>query len=188
MRNLRYVMAFLIITLQLSAQSDSSNQHSQQACDVVREQLRGLKSVDLVVWVSPINITNTAAIEKKIEKAAKKMLCKSGLLLGKQQGAMLSIDVLSYPVDSQDHLIVQVWTKLHEQATLNRAPSLRNPHGYITWDTDWAELVRKEDIERFTLKEAKDQLEDFCLDWETARDWVPKNPSLGDTSAKHITG
>ena len=186
MRSIGCIIAFLIITLQLSIQGSSSSQNPREASDVVREQLRGLKIVDLIVYVDSLNISNSAAIESRIEKAAKRMLSKAGILLGKEQGAWLSIDVEGYPVDLQDHLIVQVWTKLYEEAALKRAPTLRNPHGYITWDTNWADLVRKQDIETFALKEAKDQLDEFCLDWETARDWA-KIRSLPDiTSSKNI--
>ncbi len=172
MRTLRGIIVFLTITLHLFIQGSTSSQKPQLASEVVKEQLCGLKYVDLVVYVGTLNIRDSSAIEERIEKTAKRILSKAGILLGKKQGAVLSINVEGYPVDLKGSIIVQVWTKLHEEANLKRAPTLGNPHGYTTWDSVWAELVRYEDVENFALKEAKDQLGEFCLDWETAKDWA----------------
>jgi hypothetical protein len=183
-----YITLSVAITLQLAAQSGSSNQNSQQASDRVSEQLKGLKFVHLIVWVSPFHIPEYAEIDQRIEKTVKEYLLKTGLLLGDEQGAVLSIEVDSYSIDDkalQDRLIVRVWTKLHEEATLKRAPSLGNPHGYDTWDYGWVELVRKEDLLKFVLGEVKDQIEEFCDDWQLARDW---DRSSGSGSPQTDTG
>jgi len=182
MRKHEYVLALSVISLQLFVQGSFSEQNSKRASDVVTEQLSGLKFVDLVVYVDSLNIENHEMIEKKIEEAAKKMLGSSGIMLGKQQGAVLSIDIKGYPVGLKDSLIIQVWTTLHEEAALKRAPTLGNPHGYITWDSVWVELVNERDVGKFALREAKDQLDDFCLDWKTARDWAKRVRAQGQTN------
>lgn len=189
MRNIRYVAAFFAITLQLATQSSPFCQESQGTNDKLSEQLKGLKSVNLVVSVIYFHIPESTEIENRIEKTVKKVLYKAGLSLGSEQGAVLSIVVDSFLINEKalkNHLIIKVRTELLEEAALKRAPTLGNPHGYITWDIDWVELVRREDLETSILGEVKDQVEEFCAHWQLARDWILKSTSPGGTAVKYI--
>lgn len=184
MKSFRNVTIFLLIILQFAVQGSSRNQDSEGTGDKLPEQLKGLKSVYLVVFVDPFDISNSKEIGQKIEKTAKKLLCKAGLSLGSEQGAVLSIVVDSYTIKEtilSDYLIIQVRTVLSEEATLKRDPSLWNPHGYHTWSCYWVDLMRRAELVTLILEEVKDQVEDFCSDWQLVRDLT-----LKDSSAKGV--
>jgi len=190
MKSFNYSTVLVSMALQLTIQCGLPIQASQRTNDKVHEQLKGLKSVNLVVWVSPFHIPESTEIEQKIEKAVKKVLYKAGLAIGDEQGAVLSIVVDSFSINEKvlkSRLIIKIQTKLLEEAALKRAPTLGNPHGYITWDIDWVELVHRENLETFILGKVKDQVEEFCADWQLARDWIPKSTSLGCTASQYIT-
>jgi hypothetical protein len=116
-------------------------------------------------------IPNYDDISRAIDKIAQKMLADAGLSLKGEQGAVLLIDVFSYPLKEaplSNYALIQVRTVLSEEAKLERDPSLRNPHGYHTWDWDWVALVPQADCEAFIFKEVKEQIEEFVHDWRLA--------------------
>lgn len=177
MKSAYYPIVLVSMALLLIVQCDLPIQASQRINNKVCEQLKGLISVNLVVWVSPFEISGSTEIEQKIERAVKKILDNAGLALGDEQGAVLSIVVNSFTLNERalkNHLIIQVQTELLEEATLKRAPTLGNPHGYVTWDIVWVDLVRREDLGAFILDEVKDQVREFCADWQLAGDWLSR--------------
>ncbi len=175
MGSIRNVTILSVLTLLIAAQSSPQNQNSQTARYKLREQLKGLKSISLVVWVSPFDIRMSAEIEHKVEVSAKKILREAGLSLGNEQGAVLSVAVRSFlPGERslQKYLIVQVKAELLEEAILKRDSKLANPHGFITWDADTVELLPKERLEKVVLKDAIDLIKEFCSDWQLTKDRI----------------
>lgn len=179
MKDTHYIIVLFVLIFQLAAQGRVLCQKPEALREVYPEQLKGLKSVSLVVYVSSFDIPNSEEIKQKIERTAKKMLKKTGLSIGSEQRAVFSILVYPYMINEPplpDYLMVQVRTRLNEDAALKRDPSLRNPHGYVTWDCDWVGLIRRAELVTRILEEVKDQVEDFCTDWELVRD-LKKNES-----------
>lgn len=85
MRTLSCMTAFLIIALQPSIHGSASSPNSQQASEVVKEQLCGLNYVDLVVYIESLNIKNGAVIGERIGRAASwetRMAISPGILYG----------------------------------------------------------------------------------------------------------
>ncbi len=178
MRIARYAIIYLAIILQFAGQCNTYAQDSPQASYVPPWQLKGLKSVFLVVVVLPWDIPKSSEIGDKIERFANKLLQKAGLVTGgDEQGAVLSIVVSADKIEEkalQGRLIIQVRTELSEEATFKRDPTLDNPHGFTTWDYDSVELVRLNDLESRILKEAKYQVEEFCSDWQMIKELTSK--------------
>jgi len=167
----RLILIIVISTLQLVSALSSQSQESKQA-SVPPIQLKGLRSVSPSLCVSGLDISYSSAgrIEKRIDEIVNKRLRDAGLSLRGEQGAVLLIVVDTYrPKDEafSDYLIIEVSTDLSEEAVLKRNRRLGNPHGYVTWETRWVDIVRRDDVEAFVLEEVRDQLDTFCSHWES---------------------
>lgn len=120
MIKIKYVGILFAVIIQLLAQGRALGQESQGTALRMPIQLKGLKSVSLVVYVRPFDIPNSEEIRQSIEKAAKKIITESGLSLGTEQNAWFSIIVEPYSVSDiiqGDYFISMIRTKLSERAT-----------------------------------------------------------------------
>src|SRR4030042_3547100 len=98
MHDLKIGLFLVLVLLVPTGQDVFSVQKSTQSSSVVQEQLKGLKSVYVLVYVD-FDIRDNENIKREIEEIAKKMLGEAGLSLEGDQGAHLSILVYSYPVE-----------------------------------------------------------------------------------------
>jgi len=163
----KYRIGFLsILLLSLISITDIySSQNNTPPKKAYPEQLLGLKSISILVYVD-FDIPNYGNIEKQIDTAAKRMLTDAGLSLSNEQSAFLYIGVYSYPIKDEGLLgygLIQVRTELSDEVTILRGPSRKNPFGAITWATDWVTLKRCADVEAFILTEVSNQIDDFCV-------------------------
>lgn len=171
MIRIKYVGILFAVTFQLIAQGRFHGQETEGLALRMPIQLKGLKSVSLVVFVSPFDIPNSEEIRQNIERAAKKIITESGLSLGREQGAWFSILVEPNSVSDNiqgNYFIVMIRTKLSEHAILMRDPTLSD--SFVTWEKDWVELVRADDLMSHILEEVMDQVESFCSDWQTVKE------------------
>ncbi len=182
MRDLRYLIAFLTLSASVAVQGIALGQDNPKASYRLPEQLKGLKSITLIIDVIsldiPKNAMSTTEVEQKAERLAEKMIRKAGLSLKDERHSYLGITVYAYRIDEKtlpDHLIIQVRTELHEEAILKRNPALEDQY-FTTWDYDWVELVSLRELESFILKEVEDQVEEFCRLWQWVNDKERQTP------------
>ena len=159
----------ILACLFFAPQYTCSSEQAILSTSVKPVQLRGLKSVFVIVFVD-FNIPYCSNIEHQLKSVSERTLKNAGLSLGDEQHATLIINVLAYQVKEKpfaDFVVIQVRTELHEEMTFVRFPILSNPHGTITWHQDWVELKRWSEVKAFIFNEVSDQIKSFCSDWES---------------------
>jgi len=143
---------------------------------VVQEQLRGIRSITLLVYVD-YEIPDYSTIKDEIYSLCAEKLKNEGLDLNAEQRVHLCIEIDSYPITIEglnDFILLRVKTELLDEAKLVRDPNLRNPHGYVTWSDDWVFISSLESLRSSIRKEVIDQLENFCIDRKGAERFVSK--------------
>jgi hypothetical protein len=166
-------LAIAILTVSLLAVSwlPGFPQQRLQANSVVPMQLKGLKSVTVVVTYVDLDFPKPKGIEEQMESAAIRLLSKTSISHEGEQGAFLCITAIVYLIEEaafSDYVMVHVQTILCDEARLVRDPSLPNPHGYVTWSRDWVFLSRRDRIKEGVLETVNDQVESFCSGVRTA--------------------
>lgn len=133
---------------------------------VAQEQLRGIKSISLLVYVD-YDIPDNLILRDEIYSLSKELLEIEGIDLGAGQNIDLSIDVTWYPIEIEcfdKYLLLQVKIELSDEARLVRDPTLDNPHGYTTWSTDWVFICSAEEVKSKIKKAVVIQLEHFLAE------------------------
>jgi len=174
-RNLLIVMVILSITVgYIQGQQIENGDYDSKS--VVQEQLRGIRSITLLVYVD-YEIPDYSTIKDEIYSLCAEKLKNEGLDLNAEQRVHLCIEIDSYPITIEglnDFILLRVKTELLDEAKLVRDPNLRNPHGYVTWSDDWVFISSLESLRSSIRKEVIDQLENFCIDRKGAERFVSK--------------
>ncbi len=173
--NLLIVLFILCITVgYIQGQQIENGDYDSKS--VVQEQLRGIRSITLLVYVD-YEIPDYSTIKDEIYSLCAEKLKNEGLDLNAEQRVHLCIEIDSYPITIEglnDFILLRVKTELLDEAKLVRDPNLRNPHGYVTWSDDWVFISSLESLRSSIRKEVIDQLENFCIDRKGAERFVSK--------------
>ena len=173
--NLLIVLFILCITVgYIQGQQIENGDYDSKS--VVQEQLRGIRSITLLVYVD-YEIPDYSTIKDEIYSLCAEKLKNEGLDLNAEQRVHLCIEIDSYPITIEglnDFILLRVKTELLDEARLVRDPNLRNPHGYVTWSDDWVFISSLESLRSSIRKEVIDQLENFCIDRKGAERFVSK--------------
>lgn len=171
------VPVILILTgfISINKNIASLPEASSGATTVIQEQLLGIKSLYLSVYVDYRVIPDGLRLRDEIYSLAANILQEEGLELTKDDiSVFLSIKVFSYPIEIENlenHLLLMVMTELLDDARLLREPSLDNPHGYVTWSQEWVFICSLDEFRDRIKKEVMDQVEDFCIDRNLAEEY-----------------
>lgn len=174
-RNLLITMMIWCITVGcIQSQQIKNKDHDSKS--VVQEQLRGIRSITLLVYVD-YDIPDYSIIKDEIYSLSVDRLKNEGLDLNGQQKVLLAIEIDSYPISIEtlnELFLLRVKTELLDEARLVRDPNLRNPHGYVTWSGEWVFISSLESLKSSIKEEVIDQLENFCIDREGAERFISK--------------
>ncbi len=174
-RNLLIVMVILSISVgYIQGQQIKNKDYDSKS--VVQEQLRGIRSITLLVNVD-YEIPDYSTIKDEIYSLCAEKLKNEGLDLNGDQNIILRIDVNSFPIEIVEfdrYLLLLVRTELKDEAKLVRDPNLGNPHGYITWSNDWVFISSLESLRSSIKEEVLIRLESFCIDRECAERFASK--------------
>jgi len=174
-RNLLIVMVILSISVgYIQGQQIKNKDYDSKS--VVQEQLRGIRSITLLVYVD-YEIPDYSTIKDEIYSLCAEKLKNEGLDLNAEQTIYLCIEIDSYPITIEglnDFILLRVKTELLDEARLVRDPNLRNPHGYVTWSNDWVFISSLESLRSSIKEEVLIRLEIFCIDRKGAERFVSK--------------